>query len=109
MGAVGGGMWYLFKGMKNSPPGARLKGAVEVITRNNSKEKKGSGEREAIILREREREMGEQSPGNLYYGGTIASLANFVFFSLPSYTGYSPRVSSPGRLLCCLGRALLHV
>ena len=29
MGAVGGGVWYLVKGLKNSPPGARVKGALE--------------------------------------------------------------------------------
>lgn len=30
MGAVGGGVWHLIKGMKNSPPGFRVRGAVEV-------------------------------------------------------------------------------
>jgi len=30
MGAVGGGLWHLFKGAKNSPSGARFKGGIEV-------------------------------------------------------------------------------
>ncbi|GAB4822801.1 hypothetical protein N2152v2_009847 [Parachlorella kessleri] len=30
MGAVGGGVWHLFKGMKNSPGGHRFKGGIEV-------------------------------------------------------------------------------
>jgi import inner membrane translocase subunit TIM17 len=30
MGAVGGGLWHLLKGMKNSPGGARFKGGIEV-------------------------------------------------------------------------------
>lgn len=30
MGAVGGGAWHLVKGFKNSPPGFRFKGALEV-------------------------------------------------------------------------------
>ena len=35
MGAVGGGVWYHVKGLKNSPPGARLKGALEAIRRES--------------------------------------------------------------------------
>ena len=35
MGAVGGGVWYLVKGLKNSPPGARMKGALESIRRES--------------------------------------------------------------------------
>merc|ERR1712134_29828 len=35
MGAVGGGVWYLVKGLKNSPPGARMKGALEAIRRES--------------------------------------------------------------------------
>jgi len=35
MGAVGGGVWYLVKGLKNSPPGARVKGALEAIRRES--------------------------------------------------------------------------
>jgi len=30
MGAVGGGLWHLFKGVKNSPSGARFRGGIEV-------------------------------------------------------------------------------
>lgn len=30
MGAVGGGLWHLFKGMKNSPSGARFRGGIDV-------------------------------------------------------------------------------
>ena len=30
MGAVGGGIWHLVKGTKNSPSGARLRGGLEV-------------------------------------------------------------------------------
>lgn len=30
MGAVGGGAWHLVKGLKNSPSGFRMKGALEV-------------------------------------------------------------------------------
>jgi hypothetical protein len=30
MGAVGGGAWHLFKGMRNSPSGARFRGGIEV-------------------------------------------------------------------------------
>ena len=32
MGAVGGGVWHLLKGSKNSPSGARLKGGIEVCS-----------------------------------------------------------------------------
>lgn len=32
MGAVGGGLWHLLKGMKNSPSGARFRGGIEVCT-----------------------------------------------------------------------------
>jgi import inner membrane translocase subunit TIM17 len=35
MGAVGGGVWFFVKGLKNSPPGARLKGALEAIRRES--------------------------------------------------------------------------
>lgn len=30
MGAVGGGAWHLVRGLRNSPPGFRMKGALEV-------------------------------------------------------------------------------
>ncbi|GAX82617.1 hypothetical protein CEUSTIGMA_g10043.t1 [Chlamydomonas eustigma] len=30
MGAVGGGVWHLIKGLRNSPPGFRARGALEV-------------------------------------------------------------------------------
>ena len=30
MGAVGGGLWHLIKGAKNSPGGARTRGGIEV-------------------------------------------------------------------------------
>lgn len=30
MGAVGGGLWHLFKGMKNSPRGQRFRGGLDV-------------------------------------------------------------------------------
>lgn len=30
MGAVGGGIWHLIKGTKNSPSGARMRGGIEV-------------------------------------------------------------------------------
>ena len=30
MGAVGGGVWHLVKGIKNSPSGARMLGGVQV-------------------------------------------------------------------------------
>lgn len=30
MGAVGGGLWHLLKGMKNSPSGARFRGGIDV-------------------------------------------------------------------------------
>lgn len=33
MGAVGGGIWHLVKGTKNSPSGARLRGGLEAIRR----------------------------------------------------------------------------
>lgn len=33
MGAVGGGLWHLLKGMKNSPSGARMRGGIESIRR----------------------------------------------------------------------------
>lgn len=33
MGAVGGGLWHLLKGMKNSPSGARFQGGIEAIRR----------------------------------------------------------------------------
>ena len=31
MGAVGGGIWHLVKGSKNSPSGARMRGGLEVL------------------------------------------------------------------------------
>lgn len=31
MGAVGGGIWHLIKGAKNSPTGARTRGGIEVL------------------------------------------------------------------------------
>lgn len=37
MGAVGGGLWHLLKGLKNSPGGARLRGGVEAIRREAPK------------------------------------------------------------------------
>lgn len=37
MGAVGGGLWHLLKGMKNSPGGARFKGGIESIRREAPK------------------------------------------------------------------------
>ncbi|GLI59631.1 hypothetical protein VaNZ11_001556 [Volvox africanus] len=33
MGAVGGGIWHLLKGMKNSPSGYRARGALEAVRR----------------------------------------------------------------------------
>lgn len=30
MGAVGGGLWHLLKGMKNSPSGHRMIGGIDV-------------------------------------------------------------------------------
>lgn len=33
MGAVGGGIWHLIKGAKNSPTGARTRGGIEAIRR----------------------------------------------------------------------------
>ena len=30
MGAVGGGLWHFFKGIKNSPSDARMRGGLEV-------------------------------------------------------------------------------
>lgn len=33
MGAVGGGIWHLIKGTKNSPSGARMRGGIEAIRR----------------------------------------------------------------------------
>ena len=33
MGAVGGGLWHLLKGMKNAPSGARMRGGIESIRR----------------------------------------------------------------------------
>lgn len=32
MGAVGGGLWHVLKGMKNSPSGARFRGGIEVCS-----------------------------------------------------------------------------
>lgn len=32
MGAVGGGLWHLIRGVKNSPSGARMLGGVEVLS-----------------------------------------------------------------------------
>ncbi|KAL6767402.1 TIM17 [Auxenochlorella protothecoides x Auxenochlorella symbiontica] len=37
MGAVGGGLWHLFKGMKNSPSGARFRGGIDSIRREAPK------------------------------------------------------------------------
>lgn len=37
MGAVGGGMWHLLKGMKNSPSGARFRGGIDAIRREAPK------------------------------------------------------------------------
>lgn len=37
MGAVGGGLWHLLKGMKNSPSGSRLRGGIESIRRESPK------------------------------------------------------------------------
>lgn len=37
MGAVGGGIWHLLKGMKNSPGGSRFKGGIESIRREAPK------------------------------------------------------------------------
>ena len=34
MGAVGGGLWHLIKGLKNSPRNARMRGGVEVEALN---------------------------------------------------------------------------
>ena len=36
MGAVGGGIWHLIKGAKNSPSGARTRGGIEVCVVSNS-------------------------------------------------------------------------
>lgn len=33
MGAVGGGLWHLLKGMKNAPSGGRMRGGIESIRR----------------------------------------------------------------------------
>lgn len=33
MGAVGGGLWHFFKGLKNSPSNARMRGGLEAIRR----------------------------------------------------------------------------
>ena len=38
MGGVGGGLWHLFRGMKNSPSGARFRGGIEVSINNNQTE-----------------------------------------------------------------------
>ncbi len=32
MGAVGGGLWHVLKGTKNSPSGARFRGGIEVCS-----------------------------------------------------------------------------
>eukprot|EP00891_Asterochloris_glomerata_P002012 jgi/Astpho2/2012/gw1.00038.418.1_t len=37
MGAVGGGIWHLLKGAKNSPSGTRLAGGIEAIRREAPK------------------------------------------------------------------------
>ena len=37
MGAVGGGIWHLLKGMKNSPGGARFRGGFEVRRRDGAR------------------------------------------------------------------------
>jgi mitochondrial import inner membrane translocase subunit TIM17 len=37
MGAVGGGLWHLLKGMKNSPSGSRFRGGIESIRREAPK------------------------------------------------------------------------
>ncbi|KAL4547604.1 hypothetical protein Ndes2526B_g06844 [Nannochloris sp. 'desiccata'] len=37
MGGVGGGLWHLMKGMKNSPGGARFRGGIESIRREAPK------------------------------------------------------------------------
>jgi len=37
MGAVGGGVWHLLKGLKNSPSGSRFKGGIESIRREAPK------------------------------------------------------------------------
>jgi len=33
MGAVGGGLWHVLKGFKNSPSGSRMRGGIEVQIR----------------------------------------------------------------------------
>lgn len=37
MGAVGGGVWHLVKGLKNSPSGYRMRGAMEAMRRESPK------------------------------------------------------------------------
>eukprot|EP00884_Botryococcus_braunii_P020194 jgi/Botrbrau1/6859/Bobra.152_2s0018.1 len=37
MGAVGGGLWHLLKGIKNSPSGARFRGGIEAVRREAPK------------------------------------------------------------------------
>jgi import inner membrane translocase subunit TIM17 len=37
MGAVGGGVWHLIKGLRNSPPGFRARGALEALRRESPK------------------------------------------------------------------------
>lgn len=37
MGAVGGGAWHIFKGLRNSPPGFRMQGAMEAMRRESPK------------------------------------------------------------------------
>ena len=36
MGAVGGGLWHFFKGLKNSPSNARMRGGLEVFQSNHT-------------------------------------------------------------------------
>lgn len=38
MGAVGGGLWHFFKGLKNSPSNARMRGGLEVGNQGKEKE-----------------------------------------------------------------------
>jgi import inner membrane translocase subunit TIM17 len=33
MGAIGGGMWHTYRGLKNSPSGYKLTGTIEVCAR----------------------------------------------------------------------------
>ena len=84
MGAVGGGIWHLIKGVKNSPSGARTRGGIEVKFARS--------------------EMSKTASGNLAlatFSGTAACNGYDLTDTLTA--GYQTGSSKNRRQLCCLG------